>query len=113
MLSEKVDVVFLTKNSMKPCLKECLDAVYANVPVGRLLVIDGGSTDGTLDVVKTYANCVVIDDVGGNRATARQKGIEAAKQLGTCTLTPTLSYVKTGSSRPSSTSRRRSAVCGA
>ena len=34
MLSEKVDVIFLTKNSMKPCLKECLDAVYANVPVG-------------------------------------------------------------------------------
>ncbi len=33
---------------MKPCLKECLDAVYANVPVGRLLVVDGGSTDGTL-----------------------------------------------------------------
>jgi glycosyltransferase involved in cell wall biosynthesis len=79
VLSERVDVVFLTKNSMKPCLKECLDSVYANVPVGRLLVIDGGSTDGTLDVVRSYANCEVIDDSGGNRATARQKGIEAAE----------------------------------
>ena len=78
MLAEKVDVVLLTKNSIKPCLKECLDAVYANVPVGRLLVVDGGSTDGTLNLVQKYANAEVIDDSGGNRATARQKGIEAA-----------------------------------
>lgn len=79
MLTEKVDVVFLTKNSVKPCLKECLNSLYANVPVGRLLVIDGGSTDGTLGVAKSYANCEIIDDSGGNRATARQKGIEAAE----------------------------------
>ncbi len=79
MVSEKVNVIFLTKNSMKPCLKECLDSVYANIPVERLLVIDGGSTDGTLDVVRQYANVEVIDDSGGNRATARQKGIEAAE----------------------------------
>jgi glycosyltransferase involved in cell wall biosynthesis len=79
VLTEKVDVVFLTKNSIKPCLEECLDALYANVPVGRLLVIDGGSTDGTLDLVKKYANSEIIDDSGGNRATARQKGIEAAE----------------------------------
>lgn len=79
VVSEKVNVIFLTKNSMKPCLKECLDSVYANIPVERLLVIDGGSTDGTLDVVRQYANVEVIDDSGGNRATARQKGIEAAE----------------------------------
>lgn len=78
-MTEKIDVVFLTKNSMKPCLKECLDSVYANVPVGRLLVVDGGSTDGTLELVQKYPDAVIINDVGGNRATARQKGIEAAE----------------------------------
>lgn len=76
---EEVDVVLLTKNSVMPCLRECLDAIYANVPVGRLLVIDGGSTDGTLKLVQKYSQVEVIDDSKGNRATARQKGIDAAE----------------------------------
>ncbi|MDR2203777.1 MAG: glycosyltransferase family 2 protein [Nitrososphaerota archaeon] len=78
-MSEKVDVVLLTKNSLQPCLKECIDSVYAHLPVGRLLVVDGGSTDGTVDFVKSYSNVEVIDDTYGNRATARQKGIEAVQ----------------------------------
>lgn len=77
-LNEKVDVVLLTKNSLQPCLKECIDSAYSQLPVGRLIVVDGGSTDGTLELVKKYPNAVVIDDKNGNRATARQKGIEAA-----------------------------------
>ncbi len=75
----RVDVVLLTKNSVKPCLKDCLDSIYANVPVNRLIVVDGGSSDGTLDIVKQYPNVVVIDDSKGNRATARQKGIGAVE----------------------------------
>jgi len=75
----KIDVVLLTKNSLEPCLRECLDSLYANIPVNRLLVADGGSTDGTLDLVQTYPGAHVIDDPDGNRATARQKGIEAAE----------------------------------
>jgi len=42
-------------------------------------VVDGGSTDGTLDLVQKYPRAEVIDDSNGNRATARQKGIEAAQ----------------------------------
>jgi glycosyltransferase involved in cell wall biosynthesis len=76
---ERVDVVLLTKNSLEPCLKECLDSVYSNVPVNRLLVVDGGSADGTLELVQKYPRVEVIDDVHGNRATARQKGIEAVE----------------------------------
>jgi glycosyltransferase involved in cell wall biosynthesis len=75
----KVDVVLLTKNSLKPCLRECLESIYANVPVNRLIVVDGGSVDGTLELVKAYPNVVIIDDSEGNRATARQKGIEAVE----------------------------------
>jgi len=78
-MSEKIDVILLTKNSLKDCFKNCIDSIYANVPVNRLLVIDGGSTDGTIEFVKQYPNVVVIDDSKGNRATARQKGIEAVK----------------------------------
>jgi len=72
----KVDVVLLTKHSLKPCLRECLESIYRNVPVNRLIVVDGGSKDGTLDLVRRYPDVVVIEDEDGNRATARQKGIE-------------------------------------
>jgi glycosyltransferase involved in cell wall biosynthesis len=74
-----IDVVLLTKNSLEPCLKECVNSVYANVPVNRLIVVDGGSKDGTLDLVQKYKRVEVIEDSHGNRATARQKGIDAAE----------------------------------
>ncbi len=72
-------MVLLTKNSLQPCLKQCIDSAYAQLPVGRLLVVDGGSTDGTLELVQKYPRTEIIEDVPGNRATARQKGIEAAE----------------------------------
>lgn len=71
----KVDVVLLTKNSIKPCLGECVRSIYANVPVNRLVVVDGGSEDGTIEFMKRFPKVVVVEDLGGNRATARQKGI--------------------------------------
>jgi glycosyltransferase involved in cell wall biosynthesis len=76
-----VDVVLLTKNSEK-MLQRCLTSVYQNVPVGRLIVVDGGSTDGTLGILhgfgKKFHNIKVISD-HGTRATARQKGIESVE----------------------------------
>ena len=49
----KVDVVVLTKNSEEQ-LERCLGAVYRNVPVNRLIVVDGYSTDKTLDIVSKF-----------------------------------------------------------
>ncbi len=72
----KADVVMLTKNSMKPSLPETLASVYANVPVNRLIVVDGGSKDGTVECVLKQNNAVLVDDSRGTRATARQKGVE-------------------------------------
>lgn len=73
----KIDVVLLTKNSVKPCLELCLKSIEREVPVNRLIVVDGGSTDGTLNVIKKYRdlNPLIIIDKDGNRATARQIGI--------------------------------------
>jgi glycosyltransferase involved in cell wall biosynthesis len=73
-----VDVVLLTKNSEK-VLEKCLESVYQNVPVNQLIVVDGGSIDGTLDILnrfdKRYHNVKVSFD-RGTRATAREKGIQ-------------------------------------
>jgi len=76
-----VDVVVLTKNSER-VLRECLASVYENVPVDRLIIVDGHSTDATLTIVKEfnekYRNVVLIKDKG-TRGTARQKGIREVK----------------------------------
>jgi glycosyltransferase involved in cell wall biosynthesis len=80
-MSSSVDVVLLTKDSER-MLKECLQSVYANVPVGQLIAVDGYSKDRTLEILnqfnETHGNVKIILD-NGTRATARQKGIECVK----------------------------------
>jgi len=74
----KLDVVTLTKNSGQT-LEGCLDSIYENVPINRIIVVDGFSRDRTLKILQDYdekyRNVVTIFD-GGTRATGRQKGIE-------------------------------------
>ena len=78
---ENVDVVILTKNSER-WLSRCLESVYENVPVKRLIVIDGYSTDGTLEVLgefnRAYGNVEVIAQ-NGSRGEARTRGIREVK----------------------------------
>lgn len=73
-----IDVVLLTKDSER-ILESCLNSVYLNVPVSRLIVVDGYSTDSTIEILRQfndiYKNVKIIYD-RGTRATARQKGIE-------------------------------------
>ncbi|MGB9135047.1 MAG: glycosyltransferase family 2 protein [Candidatus Bathyarchaeia archaeon] len=77
----KVDVAVLTKNSQET-LEQCLESIYKNVPVNRLIVVDGYSTDKTLEIVKTFDdnhhNVLLISD-RGTRGRARQKAIEAVE----------------------------------
>ena len=74
----KVDVVVLTKNSEEQ-LDRCLRSVYRNVPVNQLIIVDGYSTDRTLEIVKKFEkkhrNVLLIQDSGW-RGQARQIGIE-------------------------------------
>jgi glycosyltransferase involved in cell wall biosynthesis len=76
-----VDVVILTKNSER-MLRKCIDSVYENVPVNRLIVVDGYSTDGTVQIVKAFqerhGNVIYVQD-GGTRGSARQAGINKVK----------------------------------
>lgn len=81
LFMDLVDVVLLTKNSERT-LEKCLTSIYRNVPLRKLIVVDGYSTDKTLDILRAfdekYKNIVIIQD-NGTRSTARQKGIEAVE----------------------------------
>ena len=68
----QIDVVVLTKNSEKT-LERCLDSILGNVPLNRLIAIDGGSSDKTVKILEKFNAEIHMDQ--GNRATARQKGI--------------------------------------
>jgi glycosyltransferase involved in cell wall biosynthesis len=76
-----LDVVILTKNSER-LLRRCMESVYNNVPVYRLIIVDGYSTDSTLQIIdqfqSKYKNIVLIQD-DGTRGRARQIGIENVK----------------------------------
>jgi glycosyltransferase involved in cell wall biosynthesis len=73
----QVDVVVLTKNSER-LLERCFDSIFKNVPVNRLIVVDGYSTDSTENIVRRYGqkhgNVILIKD-RGTRGSARLKGI--------------------------------------
>lgn len=75
---QPIDVVILTKNS-DHLLGKCLVSVYENLPVNNLIVVDGFSTDRTLDIIdkfnKRYGNIKVLS-VEGSRAKARERGIK-------------------------------------
>lgn len=81
MRTGQVDVIVLTKNSER-LLKECFNSIFENIPVNRLVVVDGYSTDSTASIVETYkkkyGNVVLIRD-NGTRGSARLKGIRAVE----------------------------------
>ena len=50
---ESIDVLMLTLDAAS-FLERCLYSVYREIPVRRLLVCDGGSKDGTIEILKKY-----------------------------------------------------------
>mgnify|MGYP000105985799 CR=1 FL=1 len=74
-----IDVVILTKDSM-PTIKYTVDSLLSSdIPINKVIFIDGYSRDGTLDYIRSLSKSLDIEIIldSGNRATARQKGIES------------------------------------
>lgn len=53
--SPRIDVVMPTKNSAKT-LRRCLNAVYREIPLCHLIVVDANSNDGTVEILKEFPN---------------------------------------------------------
>jgi len=75
---DRVDVIVLTKNSER-VLEECFNSIIKNVPVNHLIVVDGYSTDSTLEIVRRFqekfGNLILIQHKG-TRGSARLRGIQ-------------------------------------
>jgi len=52
--ADSIDVVMLTKNSNKPYFRRVLRAIKREIPVHHFIVVDGYSTDGTMEIVKEF-----------------------------------------------------------
>lgn len=50
---EPVDAIMLTLDAEK-YLEKTLDATYREVPINKFFVLDGGSKDGTIEILKRY-----------------------------------------------------------
>lgn len=74
---EKVDVVILTRDS-DDLLRACLSSIYGNIPVNRLIAVDGHSSDLTLQILdefkRKYGNVKVVQE-DGTRGKSRERGM--------------------------------------
>jgi glycosyltransferase involved in cell wall biosynthesis len=71
---DKVDVIILTKDSGR-FIASTLASVQRNVPVNNLIVVDGNSTDQTLQIVANFFPEATIITTDAFRAQARMLGI--------------------------------------
>ena len=73
----KIDVIMITKNSLKPCLIESIESIIKNINLNKLIIIDAFSNDGTVDLLNKYRkyNLNIIQK-DCNRGKAREIGIK-------------------------------------
>jgi glycosyltransferase involved in cell wall biosynthesis len=73
----RVSVVMAVKNAM-PYLPEALDSIAAQTrPAGEVVLVDGGSTDGTVECASRYRGVRCIPETGTGFAGAWNDGIDA------------------------------------
>jgi len=74
-----IDVIMLTKNSNKPYFRRVLKAVKEKIPVHHFIVVDGYSTDGTVEAVKEFfGSRVKVIRTAGTLGYARLLGLLAS-----------------------------------
>ena len=72
-----IDVIVRTKNSEQN-LRECLQAIYREIPLNRLIIVDGGSTDRTLEIASDFSNVAIYVKPELNLGQATQFGFSKA-----------------------------------
>ena len=78
LYNQAIDVVMLTKNSNKPWFRRVLTAIKRGIPVHHFIVVDGYSTDGTVDVVREYfGDRVKVIETKASLGCARYLGMRA------------------------------------
>ena len=58
-----IDVIMITKNSLKPCLIESIESIIKNINLNKLIIIDAFSNDGTIDLLNKYRKYNFLVDI--------------------------------------------------
>lgn len=75
----KISLVITVFNEAET-IKSLLDSLFEqSLPPSEIIVVDAGSTDGTLEILRQYPITLLVCDRGTNRSTGRNLGIKAAQ----------------------------------
>jgi len=55
---QKLDITICTFNS-EHTIEDCINSILDELPVNKIICVDGGSTDKTLDILKKYKEVIV------------------------------------------------------
>src|SRR5919199_6360981 len=73
-----VDVIMRTKNS-EEFLDKCLQSIYQEIPLGRIIIVDAGSADKTLEIASSFDKVDVYVKPDLNLGQATKFGFSKAK----------------------------------
>lgn len=76
MSNVKISVIVCAKNEASR-IETCLKTIHENNP-DELIVVDGNSSDNTVEIAKKYATRVIVSE-SGSLSKDRQRGIDEAK----------------------------------
>ena len=76
-MNSDISIIIVCRNAVNLIEKAIVSAI--NASPDEIIVVDGNSTDGTLDVISKFKDCVkLVSDPGKGVAMARQVGADAS-----------------------------------